>query len=236
MPLSTLKRYLREPVNSLSHFVGIILSLVGLAVLTVFSAGEPWRLTSFTIYGVSSVFLYTSSTLLHSLKVREPVERWLLRLDHAAIFTMIAGSYTPITLVTLREHSPAWGWSLFGIVWGITVLGVIFKLFWLDAPRWLSTGLYLLMGWLAVVATGPLIDALPTGGLIWLVVGGLFYSVGALVFIFERAQPLPWGTGSSRAVAFSGISGKHQSLLDAVFLRATRIAALRLHPENHSVP
>ncbi len=191
MLLSTLQRYLREPINSLSHLLGIVLSAVGLALLIIFSAGEPWRLTSFVIYGVCSILLYTSSTLLHGLKVKEQVERLLLRLDHAAIFTMIAGSYTPITLVTLREHSPAWGWTLFGIVWGIAILGVIFKLFWLDAPRWLSTGLYLLMGWLAVIATGPLIQALPVGGLIWLVAGGLFYSVGALVFIFERPNFYP---------------------------------------------
>lgn len=191
MTLSTLQRYLREPVNSLSHFVGIILSLVGLIVLVASSTGEPWRLTSFTIYGLSSIFLYTASTLLHGLKVKEQTERLLLRLDHAAIFTMIAGSYTPITLITLREHSPAWGWTLFGIVWGIAILGVIFKLFWLDAPRWLSTGLYLLMGWLAVIAGGPIIQALPVGGLVWLVVGGLFYTVGAFVFIFERPDPYP---------------------------------------------
>lgn len=191
MPLTALQRYLREPVNSLSHFAGILLSLVGLIVLIIASAGEPWRLTSFVIYGLSSIFLYTSSTLLHGLKVREQVERWLLRLDHAAIFTMIAGSYTPITLITLREHSPAWGWTLFGLVWGLALLGVIFKLCWLDAPRWLSTGLYLIMGWLALIAIGPMLQTLPVGGLIWLVVGGLFYSVGALVFVFERPDLYP---------------------------------------------
>ena len=184
-------RHLREPVNSLSHFAGIILSLVGLVVLTVSSAGEPWRLLSFAVYGGCATLLYTASTLLHGLRVGERTERLLLRLDHAAIFLMIAGSYTPITLVTLREYSPAWGWALFGVVWGVTVLGVIFKLFWLDAPRWLSTGLYLLMGWLAVVATGPLLETLPVGGWAWLAGGGLFYSVGAFVFILRRPDPAP---------------------------------------------
>lgn len=203
----TLQRYLREPVNSLSHFVGIILSLIGLSVLMLSSAGEPWRLTSFAIYGVSSVLLYTSSTLLHSLKVEAQAERWLLRLDHAAIFILIAGSYTPITLITLREHSPAWGWTLFGTVWGISVLGVIFKLFWLDAPRWLSTGLYLLMGWLAVVASGPLIHALPAGGLAWLVAGGLFYSVGAVVFILERPNFYPGVLGHHELWHFLVLAG-----------------------------
>lgn len=217
MSLSPLQSYLREPVNSLSHFAGIILSLVGLIVLTVYSAGEPWRLTSFMIYGVCSISLYTSSTLLHSLKVKEHVERWLLRLDHAAIFTMIAGSYTPITLITLREYSPAWGWTLFGVVWGIAILGVIFKLFWLDAPRWLSTGLYLLMGWLAVIAGGPLIQALPTGGLIWLVAGGLFYSVGALVFIFERPNLYPGILGHHELWHFLVLAGSISHFLVLFF-------------------
>lgn len=217
MPLATLQRYLREPVNSLSHFAGIVLSLVGLVILMVFSAGEPWRLISFVIYGVSSILLYTASTLLHSLKVKEPVERWLLRLDHAAIFVMIAGSYTPITLVTLREYSPAWGWSLFGVVWGLAILGVVFKLFWLDAPRWFSTGLYLLMGWLAVIASGPMIQALPVGGLIWLVVGGLFYSVGALVFIFERPDLYPGVLGHHELWHFLVLAGSVSHFLTLFF-------------------
>jgi hemolysin III len=217
MPVSTLQRYLREPVNSLSHFVGIVLSIVGLVVLMVFSAGEPWRLASFIIYGLSSIFLYTASTLLHGLKAKERTERLLLRLDHAAIFTMIAGSYTPITLITLREHSPAWGWTIFGVVWGIAILGIIFKLFWLDAPRWLSTGLYLLMGWLAVVAGGPLIHALPASGLLWLVIGGLFYSVGALVFIFERPNLYPGILGHHELWHFLVLAGSISHFLMLFF-------------------
>lgn len=178
-----------------------------MAVLIAASAGEPWRLTSFAVYGLCATFLYTASTLLHGLKVSEQTERLLLRLDHAAIFTMIAGSYTPITLITLREHSPAWGWALFSVVWGITVLGVVFKLVWLDAPRWLSTGLYLLMGWLAVVAAGPLVQTLPVGGLVWLAVGGLFYSVGALIFVFERPDPYPGVLGHHELWHFFVLAG-----------------------------
>jgi hemolysin III len=184
-------RRMREPVNSLSHLIGVLLSLLGMVVLLAYSAGEPWRLISFAIYGASSVMLFTASTLLHGLHVEERVERLLLRLDHAAIFVMIAGSYTPMALVTLRQYSPAWGWSIFGVVWGLGILGVVFKLFWLDAPRWFSTGLYLLMGWLAVVAADPILHTLPLGGLMWLVVGGFLYSIGALVFIFERPNPYP---------------------------------------------
>lgn len=190
-PLRGLSRYLREPVNSLTHFAGILLSIAGLVALLVLSEGEPWRTVSFAIYGATLILLYTASTLLHSLRVGARAERRLRMFDHAAIFLLIAGSYTPITLVTLQQGSAAWGWTLFGLVWGVAVLGVVFKLFWLEAPRWLSTALYLLMGWLAVVAIVPITQALPPGGLFWLVLGGLFYSVGAVVYGLKKPDWLP---------------------------------------------
>jgi hemolysin III len=186
-----LHRYLREPANSLTHFVGILLSIVGLIVLMVLSEGEPWRTVSFGVYGLSLILLYTASTLLHGLKVSERGQRFLRMFDHAAIFILIAGSYTPVTLISIRPEATAWGWTLFGIVWGIALLGVIFKLVWLEAPRWLSVGLYLLMGWLAAVAIVPLVQALPTGGLVWLLVGGAFYSVGAVIYALKRPNLYP---------------------------------------------
>lgn len=217
MSLHALQRHLREPVNSLSHLVGVILSVVGLFVLLILSEGEPWRTASFAIYGFTSILLYTASTLLHSLRVSEQTEQWLLRFDHAAIFALIAGSYTPITLITLREHNPAWGWTLFGVVWGIAVLGVIFKLFWLDAPRWLSTGLYLIMGWLALIAIRPLVQTMPVGGLMWLVVGGLFYSVGAVIFILERPNFFPGVMGHHELWHFLVLAGSASHFLMLLF-------------------
>ena len=181
-----LSAYLREPVNALTHFAGILLSIVGLVLLLVLSKGEPWRTASFAVYGSSLVLLYTASTLLHGLKVSKAKERMLRTLDHAAIFVLIAGSYTPITLVTLQRDSAVWGWTLFGVIWGVAALGVVFKLFWLEAPRWLSTGLYLAMGWMAVFAVQPVSRALPPGGLFWLALGGLFYSVGAVVYALKK--------------------------------------------------
>ena len=186
-----LSAYLREPINALTHFAGILLSLVGLVLLLVLSEGEPWRTASFAVYGSSLVLLYTASTLLHGLKVSPPKERMLRTLDHAAIFVLIAGSYTPITLVTLQRDSAAWGWALFGIVWGVAALGVVFKLFWLEAPRWLSTGLYLAMGWMAVFAIQPVSRSLPPGGLFWLALGGFFYSVGAVVYALKKPNLRP---------------------------------------------
>ncbi len=186
-----LNRYLKEPVNSLTHLLGVILSIVALVVLVVLSKGEVWRTVSFSIYGAASIILFTASTLLHSLKVNKNKENILRIFDHASIFILIAGSYTPITLITLRSHFPAWGWSIFGVVWGIAVLGVVFKLFWIKAPRFISVGLYLLMGWAAVIAIVPILKSLPTGGFLWLLAGGLFYSVGATVYARKKPDFIP---------------------------------------------
>jgi hemolysin III len=184
-------RILREPVNALTHAVGIPLALTGLVLLLVLSGGEPWRTTSFAIYGASLVILYTASTLLHALKLGERGLRVLRIFDHAAIFGLIAGSYTPVALVTLKAQSPAWGWTLFGVVWGLALAGIGFKLFWIAAPRWLSTGLYLLLGWLALTAFVPLVRTMPPGGVLWLVLGGLFYSLGAVIYARKRPDPVP---------------------------------------------
>ena len=156
-----LERYFREPVNGLTHLAGIVLSIIGLVTLLVLSEGEPWRTASFAVYGATLILLYTASTLLHSLRAGPKGRRYLKLFDHAAIFLLIAGSYTPITLVTLQEGYATLGWTLFGIAWGVALLGVIFKLVWLEAPRWLSTGLYLLMGWLALIAIVPIIQSPP---------------------------------------------------------------------------
>jgi hemolysin III len=188
---SWLFRFLREPVNSLTHFIGILLSIAGLVALLVFSNGEPWRTISFAIYGSSLILLYTASTLLHSLKVSEEVEKSLRIFDHAAIFVLIAGTYTPITLVTLQKAHAVWGWSLLSIAWGFALLGVVFKLFWINAPRWVSTGLYLLMGWMSVVAIVPIAQALSIGGLFWMALGGAFYSIGAIIYALKKPDFFP---------------------------------------------
>lgn len=184
-------RWLREPVNALTHGLGAILAVVGLGVLVGLAGGDPWRLTSAWIYGTSLILLFLASTLLHALRVPPRVQRRLRLIDHAAIFALIAGSYTPITLVTLQEQNATLGWTLFAVVWGFALLGSIFKLAWLSAPRWISTGLYLAMGWLAVVAFGPLMTVLPPAGIAWLVAGGLVYSIGAIVYATKRPDPIP---------------------------------------------
>jgi hemolysin III len=185
-----LLRWLREPINALTHGLGVLLSVAALVVLVALSDGEPWRTVAFAVYGSSMVALYLASTLLHAVRASPPVLRRLRVFDHAAIFLLIAGTYTPIALVKVVEVSPGWGWALFGAAWGFASLGVVFKLFWIDAPRWLSTGLYVGLGWMSLVAIVPLLAALPWGGLAWLLVGGAFYSFGAV--IYARRRPDPW--------------------------------------------
>lgn len=187
-----MKRYrIREPVNALTHLAGLVLALIGSVVLLVLSAGDPWRSAAFAIYGLSLVVLFTASTLLHALPVTGLAQRRLRIFDHAAIFGLIAGSYTPIALVTLRAEHSTWGWLLFVLPWALALMGILFKVFWLEAPRWLSTGLYLAMGWLALAALVPLSDALAAGGWFWLALGGLFYSLGALIYGSKRPDPYP---------------------------------------------
>ncbi len=190
-PESFFFRHLREPVNSLTHFAGVILSIAGLVVLLVLSAGEVWRTVSFSIYGASLIVLYSASTLLHGLKVRDSLEKKLRIFDHAAIFGLIAGTYTPVTLVTLQSSHPAWGWTLLSVAWGFALLGILFKVFWIGAPRWLSVGLYLVMGWLALAALLPIVQALPWGGIAWMLIGGAFYSVGAVIYALKRPDFFP---------------------------------------------
>ncbi len=182
---------LREPVNSLTHFFGVLASVAATVVLLVLSGGGVRALVSFGIYGLSSILLFSASTLLHSVRAGPNAERWFRRLDHAAIFVLIAGSYTPIALVAMQPRFAGWGWTLFGVVWGVALAGVLFKLLWITAPRWLSTALYLAMGWLVVAAIVPVARSLGTQSTVWLAVGGFFYTVGAFVYATRRPDPIP---------------------------------------------
>lgn len=173
-----------EFVNVLSHGVGLLLSIAALTLMVVFASldGNAWHIVGAAIFGASLVVLYLASTLFHG--VRKPdVRKWLNVLDHAAIYILIAGTYTPFLLVTLNG---AWGWSLFGVIWGLAIAGVVFKIFFTGRFNAVSTIVYVLMGWLIVIAIVPLFENLPTAGLIWLVAGGISYSVGAVFFMFDR--------------------------------------------------
>ncbi|MFZ5966690.1 MAG: PAQR family membrane homeostasis protein TrhA [Bacillota bacterium] len=172
---------LREPISGLTHLIGAILSAVGLVQLIYLAVkyGSVWHVVSFSIFGTSLVLLYTASSLYHLLPVSERVIKILRRIDHMMIFVLIAGTYTPVCLVPLRG---AWGWSLLSSVWAIALGGIIMKAVWIDAPRWLSTAIYGIMGWIVVVAFFPLIKTVPMGGMVWMVIGGVLYTIGALIY------------------------------------------------------
>jgi hemolysin III len=178
----------REPFNVYSHFLGALLSIVGLILLLGQSFGSTPHVVGFSVYGASLVLLYCASTGYHWISVAPWGEDLLRRVDHSAIFLLIAGTYTPVCLVNLRGD---WGWSLLGVVWTLAAVGVTLKVFFRHLPRWATTTFYVGMGWLAVVAIVPLVRSVPFGGLLCLVLGGIFYTVGALIYAVRRPDPLP---------------------------------------------
>lgn len=175
--------YHGERFNSISHLIGSAAALAGTACLIVVAArqGDPWKVVSFSIYGTSLVLLYSFSTLYHSLPGRgKAVFRTL---DHLAIYLLIAGTYTPFTLVTLRGP---WGWSIFGVVWALALFGIVLDTLGTRGARTVSLVIYLLMGWLIVVALKPLLQALPTTGTVWLLLGGVFYTSGVFFYVLDE--------------------------------------------------
>jgi hemolysin III len=176
-----------EIANSITHGLGGLLAIAGLVVLNTFAAlkGSAWHVVACSIYGATMVLLYTTSTLYHS--IQHPRAKAVLRvLDHSAIFLLIAGTYTPFTLVNLRGP---WGWSLFGVIWGLALLGIVFQIGLLRRPA-ASLLLYVAMGWTVLVAMKPLIGAVAPGGLALLVSGGLAYTGGIVFYAWRR---LPYG-------------------------------------------
>lgn len=181
---------IKDPVSGFTHLLGAIASIVGLVFLIIipalYSNEKGWDIVTFTIFGVSLILLYTFSSLYHLLNVGETATRVLRKFDHIMIFVLIAATYTPICLGPLRG---AWGWTIFGIVWGLAIIGIILTSVWIKAPRWLTTILYLAMGWLVIIAIYPLIttfnrlNALPS--LLWLLAGGIFYTVGAIIYALK---------------------------------------------------
>ena len=178
---------IREPVNGASHMVGLLLAGAG-TILLLRTAQGPGKLVAFGVYGATLILLYSASTLYHTLTLPERPRRALRTLDHIAIYFLIAGTYTPVALITLKGPL---GWTLLAAVWLIALAGIPFKLFFLDAPVWLSTGTYLAMGYLALVAVVPIAHAVSFRGLTWLIAGGLAYTLGAVIYAQQRPDPFP---------------------------------------------
>lgn len=171
----------KDPVSGFSHLFGAVLSAVGLFYLVRYAIadGTVWHIVSFSIFGASLILLYTASSLYHLLVVSEKSSLILRKIDHMMIYVLIAGTYTPVCLIPLRG---GWGWSILISIWGIAMAGIVLKLLWFNAPRWLYTLFYLIMGWLIVIAFVPLLKTMPPAAILWLVAGGLLYTVGAVIY------------------------------------------------------
>ncbi|MEW6366738.1 MAG: hemolysin III family protein [Acidobacteriota bacterium] len=200
---------LREEIaNGVTHAIGAALSIAGLSILVTLAAiyGDVWRIVSFSIYGTTLVLLFLASTFYHSS--RSPrLKRLFKILDHSAIYLLIAGTYTPFTLVSIRG---GWGWALFGIIWGLTIVGIVLKCFYVNRFRILSVLVYLAMGWLAVIAFKPLVASLSSGGIRLIVAGGLCYTCGVLFYIWKR---LPYGHAVWHVFVLSGSACHYFSVL-----------------------
>ena len=177
--------YEGERFNSISHLIGAIAGLAGLVVLVVDASynGDAWKIVSFSIYGSTLLFLYLASTLYHSFRGR--AKKIFQMLDYHAVYLLIAGTYTPVTLVTLRG---AWGWSIFGVIWGLALIGIFIDSFPSRGRSVIRVVIYLIMGWMILIAIGPLWDHLPSEGFMWLLIGCAFYTSGVYFYIKDEVR------------------------------------------------
>ena len=182
--MTRLRHSVEEVANTITHGIGLLLSIVGFVVLLVLAAlrGTAWHIVACSIYGATLICLYTASTLYHAV-ISPRVKRALRIFDHSAIYLLIAGTYTPFLPVSLRGP---WGWSLFGVIWGLALAGVLFKFWFVERFMILSTAVYIAMGWLVVIAAKPVITHVPFTALIWLLAGGLAYTGGVIFFAAKR--------------------------------------------------
>jgi hemolysin III len=175
--------YQGEKFNSFTHLIGAVLAIAGAVVLIVIASieGNPWKIVSFALYGATLILLYSASTLYHSTKGR--AKNIFRKLDHSAIYLLIAGTYTPFALVSLGG---GWGWSLFGVIWGLAIFGIVQELSLSSKKRMLSLYLYLGMGWVALIGIAPLIKALTMRGFLWVLAGGAVYTIGTVFYFYDE--------------------------------------------------
>ena len=181
-------KYIREPINGFTHLGGAILSFAGLLALvikTTLISASAVDLTAVIIFGISMILLYAASATYHLVVASDKVIAFLRKLDHSMIFVLIAGSYTPFCLIALKEDK---GWILFTVIATIAVCGVLFKMIWFNCPRWISTCIYIGMGWISVFMIKPLYSSMPFGGLYLLLLGGIFYTIGAVIYALKPSS------------------------------------------------
>ncbi len=197
---------LREPVNSLTHWAGAILALAGLIALLIVGWGTPLKVASLIIYGVSLIFLFSASATYHMVQVKDKALEIFRKVDHAAIYCLIAGTYTPFCI---NAFTGFWKWGMLTIIWSLAIIGIVIKVFIIRSPRWLNAGIYVAMGWLCVGASGQLLAALPAWVLTWLIIGGVTYTLGAVVYSTKMFNFVP------------GVFGFHEVWHIFVLLAAT---------------
>ncbi|MBM7540976.1 PAQR family membrane homeostasis protein TrhA [Amphibacillus cookii] len=174
--------YIREPINGLTHLLGAILAFAGLLAMVIKGAqttNATFDIFSLIIFGISMILLYAASATYHMVIANKHVLSWLRKIDHAMIFILIAGTYTPYCVIALQGRI---GWTLLLIIWVTAISGVAFKLIWFHCPRWLSTLLYIVMGWLIIFVASPLSDSIERNGLLLLIIGGVIYTIGGIIY------------------------------------------------------
>jgi hemolysin III len=173
---------LREPVNSLTHWGGALLALIGLIALLIvgWTHGAPAKIISLAIYGTSLIFMFSASATYHMVRVKEKALEIFRKVDHSAIYVLIAGTYTPFCV---NAFTGFWKWGILIIIWSLAVIGIVVKIFYIRAPRWLNAGIYIVMGWLSLATAGQMLAHLPAWVLTWLIIGGVTYTLGAVVYM-----------------------------------------------------
>ena len=171
---------LREPVNSLTHWGGAILALAGLIALLIVGWSTPAKIVSLLVYGISLIAMFSASATYHMVQSKDKVLLVLRKIDHSAIYLLIAGTYTPFCV---NAFDGFWKWGMLAIIWSLAATGILVKIFYIKAPRWLNAGIYILMGWLCVGAVGEMLTTLPAWVIGWLFAGGIIYTLGAIVYI-----------------------------------------------------
>jgi hemolysin III len=213
--MTRLRLTVDEIANTVTHGVGLVLSIAGFVVLLVLAIlrGTAWHIVACSVYGASLIALYSASTLYHAV-VSPRLKRALRIFDHSAIYLLIAGTYTPFLLLDLRGP---WGWSIFGVIWALAAAGVLFKLWFVDRVPRLSTAVYIAMGWLVVIAAKPVLTHVPAATLLWLLAGGLFYSAGVIFFAWKR---LPYNHAVWHIFVLAGSTCHYFAVLRSVLTRS----------------
>lgn len=183
-----MKTYFREPINALTHLLAALGSLLGLVVLIVYGWGDLSKILTFLVYGISLILLFSASGIYHAVNTEQSTLVKLRKFDHSAIYLLIAGTYTPICI---HFFSGFWQYGMVILIWSLAIAGVLVKIFIINAPRWITAGIYLIMGWLAILGIQEIFRAMPGAAIVWLFIGGLMYTIGAIIYITKKLDIKP---------------------------------------------